>query len=211
MFKKLRIISVFIVIWSADVQACLQTIAIPAKNFRAGNSLIIITRDHDGIEQVSGCVSFDETKTQYSQEEISQYHIALGSIKEQPEAILSDVQPDQNASDSEAIVYLYFEVDTHLDIIRVLIIKNSLLADNPFDVMRFTTSQLFGDDDDDWNDFADSDLPVIDPNKKIAEPAQLSYCDAVILASYLAWAYGQAQAQQIYSSTLEWFKSKYAE
>ena len=213
MFKKLRIISVFIVLWSAEAQACLQTIAIPAKDFRAGNSLIIITRGVDGIEQVSGCVSFDEEKTKYSQEELSRYHIALVSIKEQPQAIISDVQQNQSSSDNEAVIYLYFEVDSHLDIIRVLVIKNNLLADNPFDVIEYTTSELFGDeqDDEDWDDFGENDLPTVTKNMKIADPVALSYYDTAILISYLAWAYGESKATQAYNSTLEWFKSKYAE
>lgn len=212
MFKKLRIITVCIIIWSTDMQACLQTIAIPAKDFCAGNSLVIITRDSNGREQVSGCVTFDENKTQYSQEEISQYSIALGSIKEQPSAILSDVQPDILAPDNQAVIYLYFQVDSHLDIIRVLIIKNNLLVDNPFDVINYTPAQLFEDDeDDDWGHIHDSDLPTIDPNKKIAEPTPLSYYDTAMIVSYIAWVYCHGQITQSYNVAHEWFKSKYAE
>jgi len=217
MFKKIGMITLFIIVWSNESQGCLQTITIPAKDFCAGNSLVIITRDSNGLEQVSGCVSFDEGKTQYSQEEISQHHIALVSINDQPQAIVSDVQQNQNVShDDDVLIYLHFQVDTHLNIIRVLVIKNNLLADNPFDVVEYSAHQLmFGDEDDDddfFGSFNDSDLTFIDlTNVKTAEPIKLSYYDTAVLAAYVVWTMQAAYTQELYNSMLEWFKSKYAE
>jgi len=203
-------------VWSTEFQACLQTVAIPAKDFCAGNSLVIITCDSNGIEQVSGCVSFDEGKTQYSQEDISQHHIALVSINDQPEAIVSDVQQDQNIShEDDVLIYLSFKVDTYLNIIRVLVIKNNLLSDNPFDVVEYSASHLmFEDDEDDFfgsfND--DDDLTDIDlSNVKAAEAINLSLYDTAVLTAYVLWAMQTSYTQEMYNSMLEWFKSKYAE
>ena len=215
MLKKFGMISIFIVVWSTESQACLQTIAIPAKDFCAGNSLIIITRDHNGFEQVSGCVSFDEGKTQYSQQEISQHHIALGLIKEQPQAIVSDVQQDENivSIHEDVLIYLHFEVDSH--IVRVLVIKNNLLAENPFDIIEYSTSQLFADDDEDdfFGSFDnDNDLMSFDlTDVKVVTPTSLSYYDTAVLGACVAWIMLEAQAKQSFNEISDWFKSKYAE
>ena len=214
MLKKFGMISIFIIAWSTESQACLQTIAIPAKDFCAGNSLVIITRDLNGFEQISGCVSFDEGKTQYSQAEISQHHIALLSIKEQSQAIVSDVQQDENIIivDDDVLIYLHFEVDSH--IVRVLVIKNNLLADNPFDIVEYSTSQLFADDEDDFFGSFDNDNDLMNfdlTDVKVVSPTSLTYYDTAVLGAYVAWAMLQAQARQSYNEFSDWFKSKYAE
>jgi len=213
MFKKIGIISVFIFVWSIESQACLQTITIPAKDFCVGNSLIIITYDQNGCEQVSGYISVDEGKTQYFQEEIFQYDIAMGSLKEQSQAIISDVQQNKNNSNTDdVLIYLHFEIDAY--IVRVLVIKNNLLADNPFDIIEYSTSALFIDDDDDdlFGNFDDNDLTCLDlTDIKFSKPIDLSYYDSILLGSYVAWAMLDAKAQQSYRDILDWFKSKYAE
>jgi len=216
MLKKIGMISIFIIVWTTESHACLQTIAIPAEDFCAGNSLIIITQDLNGLEQVSGCVSLDEGKTQYSQEDIYQHHIVLNSIKEHPQAIVLDVQEDESVlnKDGDVLIYLHFEVDSY--IVRVLVIKNNLLADNPFDIIEYSTSQLLlGDDDEDDffgsfdndNDLMDFDLTDV----KVIMPTSLSYYDTAVLGTYVAWIMMEAQAKQSYNEISDWFKSKYAE
>ena len=214
MLKKFGMISIFITIWSIEFQACMQTIAIPAKDFCAGNSLLIITRDLDGLEEVSGYISFDEGKTEYSQDEIFQHHIPLVSIKEQPQAIISEVQQDNNTINDDVVIYLYLQIDSDLNIVRVLVIKNNLLADNPFDIIEYSTSQLFADDEDDFFGAFDDDNDLINfdlTDVKVSKPVDLSYYDAAFLSAYVAWIMLEAQAKQSYNEISDWFKSKYAE
>lgn len=212
MLKKFRILSVFIVIWSVHAQASLHTIAISAKDFCAGSSLIIITCNADGLEQVSGYVPFQEGKKEYSQEDISQKEVSLVSIQDQSQVIVSDIQHDQSALYDEAVIYLYFNVDSDVDVIRVLLIKNNILVENPFDVIEIPSSQFSLDDEeeDEWDDFGLTDLPTVN-TEKVVQAVALSYYDTLMLLTYVAMAYGQAQVDQIYNSILTWFKSKYAE
>jgi hypothetical protein len=214
MFKTFKIMMVLYCLTIVDVQASLQ-IAIPARDFCAGNSLILIARDGNGREQVAGCVALNDGKTQFSHDEISAHHPTLLSIAQQESANVFVMNQNQAKLEDDSIIYLYFEVDPTC-IVRVLMIKNNFLADNPFDVVEFSAaSYLDTDDDEDEDDCFDmmSDDELSHFNLTDLEPVQpivLSNYDKMTLAFYAVWAVQSEKIKQTYKNLSSWIYSEHA-
>jgi len=216
MFKKFIMTTVLFCLTVVDgLQASVQ-IAIAAKDFYAGNSLILITRDSNGCEQVAGCVSLEHGKTQFSSDDISCSGQNVSSFASQTTAIIADVQQDSMRYESndlcncsDELIYLYFEVDPKVNIIRVLVMKNNLLEDNPFNVLQFSApldfdeeDDLFGEQDDELSAFTNlSDIHV--------DEVHLSTYDKMKLAAYAMWTIQTTQLKQTYKNFTEWFTSRY--
>ena len=212
MFKNFKIMMVLYCLSTADVQASLQ-IAIPARDFCAGNSLVLITRDGNGIEQVAGCVSFADGKTQFSHDEISCHNQTISSIAGQQSAIVADLQQDLAKLDDDSIIYLYFEVDPS-SIVRVLMIKNNFLADNPFDVIQFSATSYLDEDDDEDDFFCDQSHDELSnfnlTDLEGMEAVELSNYDKALLAFYAVWAVQTTNIKQTYKNFTTWLASHYA-
>lgn len=210
MFKQFK--RILIVCWFSfiSLQASLQ-IAIPAGDFCAGNSLVLIARDGNGFEQVAGCVSFADGKTQFSYDEISRHNQTISSIAEQKAAIIADFYENQAKLEDASIVYLYFEVDPN-SIVRVLMIKNNFLADNPYDVVEFSTASCLLDDEDDFfGNQGDDELSSFNlEDLKGTESVELSHYDTIVLGTYALWAVQSAAAQKSYKNFTTWIASYYA-
>ncbi len=213
MFKNFKVMMVLYCLSTVDVQASLQ-IAIPTRDFCVGNSLVLIARDRDGLEQVAGCVSFNDGKTKFSQEEILVHNQTLLSITQQESAIISVIKHDQAKLDDDSIIYLYFEVDPS-SIVRVLVIKNNFLADNPFDVVEFSAASYLnenGDDEDDCFDgFGRDEFSGLNlDNLEEVQTVPLSSYDKMLLAFYAVWAVQTTQVKQTYKNITSWIASHYA-
>lgn len=214
MFKKLKVTVAIYCLFINNVQASLQ-VAIPIQDFCPGNSLVFITRDSNGFEQVAGCVSLTGNKTKFSHDEISFHHQTLSLISdvETQSAIITDVQ--QGSMEQDALIYLYFDVDRD-SIVRVLVIKNSLLADNPYNVLEFSTvaiAQQYDDEEDD--DFFGADAMSCDELSHLnlhdiqgTEHVELSTYDTIVLSMYALWAVQSAQAKQTYKNFKQWLQSE---
>lgn len=211
MFKKITIM----VILSGYATMMLQAnfkVAISAKDFHDGNSIVLITRDVNGLEQVAGYVPLNSGKTEFSLDEISYHHQTLSSISDQKTAVLADEKIDVLKKDDD-VIYLYFEIDAKVNIVRAIVITNNLLADNPFNVIEFSTSSVF-DEEDDFDFFSDScddelsqlNLTDIQTNA----PAELSLYDKTILGLYATWAIKSSQIKQIYKNFTQWLTSHHA-
>ncbi len=219
MFKKFKIMMIVLTCLSQvyDLQASLQ-VAIAARDFCVGNSLVLIARDGNGCEKVAGYVSFDDGKTEFSQAEISAHHPTMLSITQQTIAlqksmIVADVKQDQIEQNDEGLIYLYFHVDPTIKIVRVLVIKNNLLADNPFDVLEFSTTSMLDDEDDEDDDFCfdeqNDELSRFNlTDLQDVEAVQLSNYDKMILGFYALWAVQSAQVKQTYKNFTAWFASE---
>ncbi len=212
MFKTFKMVIVLYCFAITQLCASLQ-IAIPARDFCAGNSLVLIARDGNGLEQVAGCVSLNDGKTQFTHDEISAHHPTLSSISQQDSAVLSVVKQDQAKLDDDSIIYLYFEVDPSC-IVRVLMIKNNFLADNPFDVVEFSAASYLDTDDDEddcFDDMSNDDLSHFDlTNIEVVQPLSLSNYDKMVLAFYAVWSVQSSKVKQSYKHVTEWFASKHA-
>ena len=213
MFNKFKMVILFTGILVIDVQASLQ-VAIPARDFCAGNSLVLIARDRNGFEEVAGYVSFDDGKTEYSQDELSAHSPTLSSIAQQKSAVVLDVNQEKVKQDDEALIYLYFDVNPKYNIVRVLVIKNNLLADNPFNIVQFSTTAIADDEDEDDDfcfDLQDNDelsrLNLTDLQE--TEPVVLSNYDKMVLGFYALWAVQSAQVKQTYKNISAWFASRH--
>ncbi|MBV8660980.1 MAG: hypothetical protein JO129_02455 [Candidatus Dependentiae bacterium] len=213
MFKKIKMM---IVIWygfsAINIDASLQ-VAIAARDFCVGNSLVLIARDGNGLEQVAGCVSLVHGKTQFTHDEISCYNRTLSSLTSQKSAIIADVKQDHIDQNNETLIYLYFEVDPKVNIVRVLVIKNSFLADNPFDVLEFSTSPIEQDEDED-DFFGDQSHDELS-NFKLTDlegtmDAELSSYDKIVLSIYALWTIQSSHAKQAYKNFTEWILSEHA-
>ena len=215
MFKKFKTMVIVFYFFTTDVQASLQ-VAIPVQDFCPGNSLVLITLDRHGFEQVAGCVSLADGKTKFSHDEISHNHQTLSLISdvESQSVIITDVKQDLVEQDEQAFIYLYFDVDRD-SIVRVLVIKNSLLADNPYNVLEFSTISILQEEDED-DDFFGSDELSYDELSHFnltdiqgTESVELSMYDTVVLSMYALWAVQSAQVKQSYKNFTQWMQSKH--
>ena len=132
---------------------------------------------------------------------------------EQKSVIIAGVQQDKTDQNDEALIYLYFDVNPNYNIVRVLVIKNNLLADNPFNIVQFTTNSIAADEEDDDDfcfDMQDNDelsnLNLTDIQE--VEPVQLSSYNKIILAFYALWAIQSAQIKQSYKNITAWLVSE---
>jgi hypothetical protein len=217
MFKKLKMTVAIYCLFINNVQASLQ-VAIPVQDFCPGNSLVFITRDSNGFEQVAGCVSLTGNKTKFSHDEISFHHQTLSLISdvETQSAIITDAHQGSVEQDADALIYLYFDVDRD-SIVRVLVIKNSLLADNPYNVLQFSTVSILQqyENEEDDDDFFGADAMSCDELSRLnlhdiqgTEPVELSTYDTIVLSMYALWAVQSAQAKQTYKNFKQWLQSE---
>jgi hypothetical protein len=195
-----------------DTQLHAFQVAIPVQDFCAGNSLVLIARDGNGDESVAGCVAFGEGKTEFSQDEISADNPILLSLAQQGSAIIRAVQHDAIDQNDEGIIYLYFDVDPSMDIVRVLVIKNNFLADKPFDVLEFSTTAGLDVDEDDEEDFfamsaQDDELSHFNLEDIQSDRVELSYYDKAVLTVCALWAVQSTHARQAYKNMVKWFSS----
>lgn len=212
MFEKLRIIAICSIMWSFDAYAYIQTVAIPLRDVCIENSFILFSCDTDGNEHIVGSSIFQDNKIEYTQQDMSQKMINMQSLQQSVDDVISQINCHEIICVEQEGLYINFQIDSDFQIVKIIIVKNSFFIDNSDFQQDDMLYDLFGDDDDDdWADIENSDLPIVDCNKQIAEPRELSYYETMVLLSYVAWAYGQMQVTQTYNSTLEWFKSKYAE
>jgi len=219
MLRKIGIISTLCFFGTVNLLATLQTIVVPACNFYQGTSLVLIACDLDGVEKVAGCISFQEGKTQFSQQELITDSQTLGSIQKNSATIIADVHQGKHVENADdALIYLYFEIDDSVTIIRAIVIKNNFLVDNPFDIVEIPVKSLGFSFDIDNDDFFDdcqdnSGLPIVDPAKFIQPMPmpELTWQDKVLLTTYILWEYQAQYTKQIYIAMLAWCKSKYAE
>lgn len=212
MFKKVTVM-VILYGFSMGMLSANLKIAISAKDFHDGNSIVFITRDVNGFEQVAGYVPLNSGKTEFSFDEISYHHKILSLIPDQKAAIFADEKEEFIKKDDD-VIYLYFEIDAKVNIVRAIVITNNLLADNPFNVIEFSTSSIFNQVDEDEFDFFDScndefsQLNLTDVQTNA--PAELSFYNKTILALYAVWAIKSAQAKQVYKNFVQWLACYHA-
>jgi hypothetical protein len=216
MLKKFKMTVAFYFLFTIDTQASLQ-VAIPVQDFCPGNSLVFISRDRNGFEQVAGTVSLVDGKTIFSHDEISHNNQILPLISDAKSdlAIITDAQQDVIVQQTEEFIYLYFDVDRD-SIVRVLVIKNSLLADNPYNVLEFSAVAVgsYDDLDDEEEDFFGSDAFGCDELSQLnlhdiqnTQSVELSTYDTIVLSMYALWAVQSAQAKHMYKKFSQWMQS----
>ena len=213
MLKKIGIMVSFCSVFMMSLQASLQ-IAIRERDFCAGNALVLIACDGNGIEQVAGCVSFENGKTQFSHEEISGYNPTLCAIHNQESAIVANLNQTPIKQQEDSLIYLYFEVDPKIHIVRALVIKNNFLEDNPYDVLEFSRSSSSDEDEDDFCfDQADDELSRFTNLNDITglEMTELSMYDKLVFAACAIWTVQSQKAKQAYKKFLAWLESRHAE
>lgn len=211
MFKNFKVTIVASCLFMTSLQASLQ-VAISIQDFCPGNSLVLIGKDGDGYERIAGCVSLVDGKTKFSHDEISQSLQKLSVISEQEQSQSAIITHTQESfvehGQQDAFIYLYFDVDRD-SIVRVLVIKNNLLADNPYDVLKFSTVSMlqdedeedfFGDDEFSCDEFSHLNLQDI----QNTQSTPLSIYDTVVLSMYALWAVQSTKAKQAYKHLTQW-------
>ena len=204
MFKKFGIIIPLFCLWSINAFASMHTIAISERDFCKGNSLLIVTRSESGQEQVTGYVPFQQGKTQFSQDEIGNHSVELTSITNQKEAIIAEVEQGKDGQGEESLVHLYIELDSTVNLIRVLVVNDTLLADNPFTVLEFSTISYL-DEEDDFFESGDDEFSSINlTDIKPAEKVKISLYESVV--SLLT--YQKMATKRKVSSAMTWVWQK---
>lgn len=185
-------------------------IAISAEDYHAGNSILFIIQDLNGFQTVAGPVPLSAGKTEFSFNEIAYDCKMLSLVSNQKTVDFVDEQLDFARKD-EKLIYLYFEVDSAVNIIRAIVIANNLLADKPFDIVQFTSdveSEEFSEENF-FENFDDelSHLNLVDIQTRAS--VELSLYNKTVLALYALWAVQSAQIKQAYKNITHWIMSRY--
>lgn len=205
MFKVKSLMILFLATYGLGLVANFRTIAIPVEQFCKGNSLVIFTRDESGNESTA-CIDLEDQQLKYSQEEVSMLDADAVSFDER-EAVVAHIDGQSSVLDSSDTVCVYFDVDANVDVVRALIVKNSFLADSPFDVVELSTNSLFEDDDPfgDDDEFASMNFD----NVEDAAPVKLAWYDSLAIYTRLLWAVQAKSMHRKFDSAKQWVYSKF--
>jgi hypothetical protein len=201
MVKKIVQIFVVCALWSTYVQSNLQVV-IPKDDFCNGNSLFLFSQDDKGYEHFVGSVVFHDNKTVFGHDDILLNSVPLTLI-ENSHNIIDEVEQDRIGQNSDSVC-LYFEIDSSLKHLRAVIIRGSLLDQNPYDVVEFS---LQDDDEEDFFDFDDENDGLSDLNLENIENLDhhdVSYYDTVLLSAYVVWAIQSQKMQTFYQRVKSW-------
>lgn len=205
MFKVKNLMILFLAIYSVGLIGNFRTIAIPASQFCKGNSLVIFTRDEAGKEETAR-IDLEQQQVQFSHQEVDVVDANAVSFDEE-EAVVAHIDVQTTTLDGQEIVYLYFDIDPHVDVVRALIVKNSLLAETPFDVVELATDSIFEDDDPFGGD--DEFASMNFDNVEDAKPVDLGWYDSVAIYTRLLWAVQSKAMHRRFDNAKRWISSKF--
>ncbi len=110
------------------------TIGVPTKFFSEQSSLMIYMVDHLGNQSIGTC-SLDNKCFSENEVLVSQNDLKIATIQESDEScVLADLLKVQSAE--QDLVMVHFEFDHAVRILKMLVVKNSFLEENPFDVWQ---------------------------------------------------------------------------
>jgi hypothetical protein len=127
-----------------QLEASVLSIAVPEKLLGEQSSLMIFMQDPNGTQMVGRCHLNNETITK----KITQNQLQLTTLQEASsfDTIADLTDSVQNACE---FVLLEFEHDSSLQVFKILVVKDSFLAENPFDIWTFRHDFAeFGKDED---------------------------------------------------------------
>lgn len=140
------------------------TIVVPQELLEQKASLIMYMVNESGNQYISKC-QLDQgcAYRKISQDELL---IATGedicSLDKATELTPCDLQLDQ-------VAVLHFEFDSEIQLVRVLVFKENLLENNPFDVLTLSVSSTVGSQAD-FTDTVDDDLDNLFASVESANP-----------------------------------------
>jgi hypothetical protein len=134
-----------------QLNASIFTIEVPQAFLGQDSSLMIYMVDDLGHQHVGKCHIDSHAKYR----KILQNDLELTTVQEAESfATVVDVT---NVSEvlQQDVVILHFELDSSMRILRILIVKNSFLEDNPFDVLTLSVAQQkdFEENHHNFNEF----------------------------------------------------------
>ncbi len=147
------------------------TVGVPTKFLAGQSSLMIYMIDHQGNQSVgtcnldSKCFSQDKADVLVLQNELNIKTVQEDSNEFNVLADLMNIQPVE-----KDLVMLHFEFDHAVRILKILVVKNSFLEEDPFNVYEVPfkkTNDLIEDPSDD--DFFSSLFQDVDPEGLDAE------------------------------------------
>ena len=132
------------------------TIEVPQALLGQDSSLMIYMIDDLGHQHVGKCHIDSHAKYR----KILQNELELTTLQEAENfATVIDVT---NASETlqQDVVILHFELDSFVKILRILVVKNSFLEENPFDVLTLSVAQdkKFEQNQHSFTEFEEDDL-----------------------------------------------------
>ncbi|MBP6892107.1 hypothetical protein KBB68_00855 [Candidatus Babeliales bacterium] len=144
--------------YGAQLRASVFTIEVPQVFLGQDSSLMIYMVDDLGHQHVGKCQIDSHTK--YCK--ILQNELELTTMQEAESfATIVDVT---NSSEilQQDVVILHFELDSSMRILRILIVKNFFLEENPFDVLTFSVAQKkdFEQNQHSFNEFEEDVDPL---------------------------------------------------
>lgn len=123
--------------YGAQFFASTFTIEVPQALLGQDSSLMIYMIDNFGHQQVGKC----QVDSRAKYRTILQNELELTTIQEAESfATFVDVTNSQAALQQDVVI-LHFELDSCVRILRILVVKNSFLEDNPFDVLTLSVQQ----------------------------------------------------------------------
>lgn len=196
--------------YSYGISLCassLFSIGVPQELFDQKSSLIIYMVDLAGNQHVGKCQLDQNNRCR----KISQNELEMTTF----EAVHNlDTAFDLTASqnDMENVVVLHFEFDNSVRVLQVLVVKETLLEDNPFDVL--TLSLANADFESKHHEFEDDpDLDALETfaqnigNEQIKKSMKENYSKASLFEQYVLYAkiYMMMQYGYVKRTMSSWF------
>lgn len=201
---KNKILTIALCVLSCYQQVAAEAIsfAVPKQCLADKSSLVLVMRDDYGNECVGTC-QLDE---QFATRKILKEDLAIRS-----EAMFSKL-PDtiditQTGKAHEHEIMLHVEFDKDLQVVKVLLIKDNLLADHPFDVISIEVNKLknvIQEEEDEFSALLDDvDTDVVDA----IEAPKLTTLQTCKIYLQVAFAMQYSLAKRKMSNLKSWFSN----
>lgn len=198
-FNKLVVVCLIVGL-SQQLLSQATMIAVPKKCLIEKASLVFVMLDQSGKECVGTCQLSEQFEgRKILQDDLSiKSEIAFDNLQDSVDVTCSSKQCDSE-------VLLHLEFDRELRVVKVLLVKDNLLADNPFDVLSINVATCDNEFDDLSALLASVDVEEVAAS--ITEP-ELSRLETCKLYLQVALAVQYSYARRKLSNAFSWLTSK---
>ena len=194
------ILMIFAIVYWQGIFTEALSIAVPKESLAEKASLVLVMLDRLGNECVGTC----QLSEKFEDRKILKEDLSI-----QSESVVNQLHDSVDITCSSKIcdsqVLLHLDFDRELQVVKVLLVKDNLLADNPFDVVSIAlNSHQFEEDDLDAL-FATVDAEAVAESMPAQTLSRLEMCKLYI---QLAWAVQCSYAKRKINNLASWFNLK---
>ncbi len=146
MYKKITIIIALLASGCGQWQAESVCVVVPKQYLQENASLVVYLLDALGNQSIGTCALHEAfEKRIIGKQDLLIQDTDSGLVKDAVNSI--EISKSSQPCDNEVVLYIDF--DAAIQIMRILLVKNNLLADNPFDILSIQVGADSSEEDDD--------------------------------------------------------------